>query len=89
MENAVIGFLVFFGIFHLLLIAIPIGTTLRAPISGQSKILWCAFLILAPFIGAALFHFRYRSSLFRGKPYQPSAHDLGARNWRDSPDNRE
>ena len=88
MDNAIIGFLALVGIIHLLLIAIPIGTTLRAPISLQSKILWCAFLVLIPFGGAAFFHFRYRSGLFRGKPWEPSAHELGARNWRDSNDDK-
>ena len=89
MDSALIGFLLLFGIVHLLLIAVPIGTTLRAPVSGKSKLLWCAFLLLLPVVGAALFHFRYRSSLFIGKPFEPSAHDLGARNWRDSTDDRE
>lgn len=89
MDSAAIGFLVLFGIVHLLLIAIPVGTTLRAKISIKSKLLWCAFLLFAPFAGAAYFHYRYRSSLFLGKPYDPSAHDLGARNWSDSPDDRD
>lgn len=89
MDSAIIGFLGLAGIVHLLLIVIPIGTTLKAAISVQSKFLWCAFLIFLPFIGAVLFHFRYRSSLFRGKPYEPSAHELGARNWSDSPDDRD
>ena len=89
MDSAVIGFLGLLGIAHLLLIVIPLGTTLKASISIQSKLAWCAFLIFLPFIGAALFHFRYRTSLFHGKPYEPSAHELGARNWSDSPDKRE
>lgn len=89
MDSAIIGFLVLFGIVHLLLIAIPVGTTLHSPISMQSKLLWCAFLIFLPIVGAALFHYRYRTGLFHGKPYEPSAHDLGAGNWRDSPDDRD
>ena len=86
MGSALFGFLMILGIVHLLLIAVPLGTTLKAPISLQSKLLWCAFLVFLPFLGAGLFHFRYRSSLFHGKPYDPSAHDLGARNWRDPSD---
>lgn len=89
MDSVLIGFLLIFGIVHLLLIAVPLGTTLRAPLSVPGKLAWSAFLILLPIAGAALFHFRYRSSLFRGKPWEPSAHDLGARNWRDRPDGRD
>ena len=89
MDSAIVGFLVVFGILHLLLIAVPIGTTLRAPISIKSKLSWSAFLVFLPFIGAAIFHFRFRSSLFLGKPYQPTPHDLGARNWKDSHDDRD
>jgi hypothetical protein len=89
MDSALTGFLILFGIFHLLLIAIPIGTTLRSPISGKSKILWSIFLVILPFIGVAFFHFRFRSSLFMGKPYEPSPHDLGVRNPSDSPNNRD
>jgi hypothetical protein len=88
MDNALVGFLALFSIVHILLIAVPIGTTLRAPISVKSKILWVVFLLIFPFIGVALFHFRYRSSLFLGKPYEPTPHDLGVRNCRDSPDDR-
>lgn len=88
MDNALTGFLALFSIVHLLLVAVPIGTTLRAPISVKSKLLWVAFLLVLPFVGVALFHFRFRSSLFLGKPYQPTPHDLGARNWRDTPDDR-
>ena len=87
--NALIGVLFFFTIIHVILIVVPLANTLRAPISGQSKLAWCAFLVLLPFIGIAWFHFRFRSSLFRGKPYEPSAHELGARNWSDSPNDRD
>ncbi len=79
MDSALIGFLVVFGAIHVLLIIVPIRTTLRAPISGISKILWCAFLVILPFVGVAFFHFRFRSSLFLGKSYEPSPHDLGVR----------
>ena len=88
MDSAIIGFLGLAGVVHLLLIVIPLGTTLKAAISVQSKLTWCAFLIFLPFIGAGLFHCRYRTSLFRGKPYEPSAHELGARSWSDSHDKR-
>ena len=89
LDSVLIGFLVIFGILHLLLVAVPLGTTLKAPVSTGSKLAWSAFLILLPFVGAALFHFKYRSSLFHGKPYEPSAHDLGARNWQDRNDERD
>jgi glucan phosphoethanolaminetransferase (alkaline phosphatase superfamily) len=89
MDKALIGFLVIFMILHLLLVVVPITTTLRANISGESKILWCAFLALLPFIGVALFHFRFRSSLFLGKTWEPSPHDLGVRNPHDSTNDRD
>ena len=72
MDNALIGFIIIFGTFHLLLVVIPIINTLRASISATSKILWCIFLVLLPFIGVAFFHFRFRSSLFQGKAYERS-----------------
>ena len=89
MDKALIGFLGLFGILHLLLVVVPITTTLRATISGKSKLLWCAFLVFLPFIGAALFHFRFRTSLFSGKVWEPSPHDLGARNPHDSTKDRD
>jgi hypothetical protein len=89
MDKALIGFLVVLGILHLLLVVVPITTTLRASISGKSKILWCAFLVLLPFIGVALFHFRFRTSLLLGKTWEPSPHDLGVRNPHDSSKNRD
>ena len=88
MDKALTGFLIVFGILHLLLIVVPINTTLHAAISAYSKICWSAFLIFMPFIGVAVFHFRFRSSLFLGKPYQPSPHDLGVRSDKHSPDHR-
>jgi len=89
MNKALIGFLVVFGLLHLLLVVVPITTTLRATISGKSKILWCAFLFFLPFIGVALFHFRFRASLFLGKTWEPSPHDLGVRNPHDSTNDRD
>jgi hypothetical protein len=89
MDKAIVGFSIVFGVLHLLLIVVPISTTLRASISAKSKIFWCAFLVTLPFIGVAFFHFRFRSSLFMGKPYQPSPHDLGVRNPSDSPNDRD
>jgi len=89
MANALTGFLVVFGILHLLLVVIPITTTLRASISGKSKLLWCVFLVLLPLIGVALFHFRFRTSLFLGKTWEPTPHDLGVRNAHDSKKNRD
>ncbi len=79
MGNALLGFLIVFSVFHLLLVAIPIMNTLKGSISGKSKLFWCLFLILLPFIGAATFHFRYRASLFHVKTYEISAAEERAR----------
>lgn len=65
MSNFFIGILGLILIPHLILIVVPIVETLKAPILGRSKTFWCLFLILLPFIGAAIFHFRYRASLFQ------------------------
>ncbi|MEM7282603.1 MAG: hypothetical protein AAF438_13350 [Pseudomonadota bacterium] len=80
MDKALIGVLAVLGVFHLLLIIVPAVNTLKSPISTKSKIAWCAFLILLPLIGVITFHYRFRSSLYTGKPYEPTAHDLGALN---------
>jgi len=89
MDKALIGILVVFGLLHLLLIVVPVATTLRATISGKSKILWCAFLAFLPLIGVAFFHFRFRTSLFMGKTWEPSPHDLGVRKPHDSTNDRD
>jgi hypothetical protein len=89
MDKALIGFLVILGILHLLLVVVPITTTLRASISARSKILWCAFIAFLPFIGVALFHFRFKTSLFLGKSWEPSPHDLGVRKPHDSSNPRD
>ena len=88
MDSALIGFLILFGLFHLLLIVVPINTTLRASISVKSKLAWCTFLAILPIIGVVFFHFRFRSSLFLGKPYEPTPHDLGVRKPHDSDNDR-
>ena len=80
MDRALLGFLVVFGTMHVLLIVIPLRDTLKSNISPASKFVWCSFLLLVPFLGAAVFHYRFRSGLFQGKGWEPSAHDLGARN---------
>ena len=79
MNSALTGFLTVFGAFHVLLATVPVVDTLKAPISVKSKIFWCLFLILLPFIGVAVFHFRYRKSLFQGKAYEISAAEERAR----------
>jgi len=89
MSNALIGFLVLFGISHLLLIAIPIINTLKASISGKSKTFWCLFLLLLPFLGVAAFHYRYKSSLFQGKPYERSAAEERASSGTLAPDDHD
>ena len=79
MNNALIGFLVVFIPIHVLLITIPITRTVRTAISAKSKILWCGFLLFFPLIGVAVFHFKYRTSLFQGKVYEVSAAEERAR----------
>ena len=65
MSNALKGVLILIAVSHLMLIVIPVLNTLYASISRKSKMFWCAFLILLPFVGIAIFHFRYRVSLFQ------------------------
>lgn len=79
MDSALIGFLIVFGAFHLLLVVPPIMNTFKASISAKSKIFWCLFLMLLPLIGVLIFHFRYRASLFHGKTYEISAAEERAR----------
>ena len=79
MNKALIGFLGVCGTIHLLLIIVPLRTTIKAPISVRSKLLWCAFLTLLPLIGVFYFHFKFRSSLFHGKQYEVSAAEERAR----------
>ena len=78
MSSALIGILGLLAIVHLLLVIIPIIHTIRAPISGRSKLAWYAFLLLLPFIGVFYFHRKFRLSLFLGKKYEPSSRDVGA-----------
>jgi hypothetical protein len=89
MNNTLFGFLVVFIPLHVLLVAIPIMHTWRATISVQSKLLWCIFLLCLPFIGVAVFHFKYRSSLFGGKQYQRSAAEERAASGTLAPDDRD
>ena len=70
MSNALKGILIVFGIAHLLLVVIPVLNTLYASISAKSKLLWCSFLLLVPFIGVALFHFRYKVSMFQDESHE-------------------
>jgi len=79
MSKELIGFLTLFGIAHLLVVAVPIVDTLQASISRKSKIFWCLFLLFIPLLGVALFHFRYKTSLFQGKVYEISAAEERAR----------
>lgn len=79
MSNALFGFLVIFIPLHVLLVVIPMAGTLRATISAKSKILWCGFLLFLPLIGVAVFHFKYRTSLFQGKAFEVSAAEERAR----------
>jgi len=88
MDKALIGILAVLGMVHLILVVVPVVTTLRASISGKSKMLWCAFLLFIPFVAVAFFHFRFRTSLFMGKAWEPSPHDLGVRKPHDSTKDR-
>jgi len=89
MSKAWIGFLGILLVFHVLLIAIPIANTLRAAISAKSKALWCGFLILFPLLGAGVFHFKFRASLFLGKKYERSAAEERASSGTFSLDDRD
>ena len=79
MDTALIGFLVIFIPIHILLIAIPITSTLRSAISAKSKILWCGFLLFFPLLGAGVFHFKFRTGLFQGGVHKISAAEERAR----------
>jgi len=88
MDAALIGFLALLGLIHVILVVVPVVTTVGAPISLKSKLLWCTFLLFLPFVGVAVFHVKCRASLFLGKPWEPSAHDLGVRKPHDSTKDR-
>jgi hypothetical protein len=79
MSNVWLGMLVFFGFWHLFLIAIPLRNVLRTKISRQSKVVWCAILILLPFIGVVIMHFLYGTGLFYRSLHQVSAAEERAR----------
>ena len=79
MNNTTIGILVFFGFWHLFLIAIPLRNVLRAKISATSRFVWCAILVLIPFLGVVIMHFLYGTGLFYRSLYQVSAADERAR----------
>ena len=70
MSNAWKGVLIFVAVSHFMLIVIPVLNTLYASISNKSKLFWCSFLIFLPYIGAAIFHFRYRDSLFQEEDHK-------------------
>jgi hypothetical protein len=77
MSKEIIGILAVAGIFHLILVIVPVMNTLRASISSKSKLIWCAFLVLLPFIAVTFFHFRFKSGLYQGKAYEPASSDIG------------
>ena len=70
MSDALKGVLILLTIAHVILIAVPFTNTLFAPISKKSRAAWCAFLLFLPFVGAAIFHFRYRDSLFQEESHE-------------------
>jgi hypothetical protein len=72
MSEALTGFLAVFICLYVSLIVVPITHTLRASISAKSKIFCCAFLLAFPLLGAAVFHFKYKTSLLhRAKRVTP------------------
>ena len=89
MGSALIGLLVVFGGGHLILIIVPLINTLRASISVTSKLIWCAFLVLIPFVGVYVFHRKFASSLFHGQGYEVSAAEERARSGTLAPDDKD
>ena len=73
MDSAIVGGLGLFGLIHFVLIVVPLFNTLRAPISLQGKLFWCAFLVLLPIVGVVVFHFKFRSSVFQGEGWRESS----------------
>ena len=89
MSDALVGFLIFAGIIHFFLVLIPVIGTIKSVISVQSKLAWCLFLLLLPLIGVAIFHYYFRSSIFRGKKYQISAEEERSRSGTLAPDDND
>ena len=87
MDSTTIGILVFFGFWHLFMIAIPLRNVMRAKISPPSRIVWCAILILIPFLGVVIMHFLYGTGLFYRSLYQVSSADERARSGTLAPRN--
>lgn len=79
MDRTILGIVVFFGFWHLFLIAIPLRNVLRTRISTPSKIAWCAILVLIPFLGVVIMHFLYGTGLFYRSLYQVDAASERAR----------
>ena len=73
------GFLIVFGIIHILFVIIPLLHTLRASISIKSKLIWCGFLVFLPFVGVFIFHRKFDSGLYKGTTYEINAADERAR----------
>lgn len=85
MSDALTGFLIWIGIIHFFLVLIPVIGTIKSKISVQSKLAWCLFLLLLPLIGVAVFHFYFRSSVFRGKVHEISAEEERSRSGTMAP----
>jgi len=86
MNNTILGVLVFFGFWHLFLIVIPLRNVVRAKISVNSRIAWCALLVFIPFIGVILMHFLYGTGLFHRTLYEVNSADERARSGTLAPD---
>lgn len=89
MSDALVGFLIFAGIIHFFLVLIPVIGTIKSVISVQSKLAWCLFLLLLPLVGVAVFHYYFRSSIFRGKIYHISAEEERSRSGTLAPDDND
>ena len=88
-DNILIGALAVFGTPHLVLVAVPLTETIRSRISPPSKLVWALFLLLLPVAGVAVFHYRYRSSLFGGASFELDAASERARSGTLAPVDRE
>ena len=87
MSGALKGVLILVGISHVILIVVPVLETFHSSISKKSKLAWCAFLILLPYVGAAFFHFRFRASMFQENSHATKRAIIEAEKQKHSPYN--
>ncbi|NKB61790.1 MAG: hypothetical protein GKR95_06505 [Gammaproteobacteria bacterium] len=79
MDSALLGFLVVFGIWHAMLITIPIMDILRSSLPLKSKAVWSLFLLLLPMVGIGIYYLKYKSSLSQESRFEISAENERAR----------